>query len=234
MDVTDATFQQDVVARSHEVPVVVDLWAPWCGPCRTLGPILESVVGETDGRVVLAKVNVDENPEVSRAFKVQGIPAVYGMRDGAVVDGFVGAQGESAVREFIERLSPSEEELRVVELLELGDRKSLEEAREIDPMHEDVTLALAELLIGEGETDEALKLLEQVPSSAESQRIAALARVGAVAADHDAIISRLDELLALVKGDDDRRQEFLDLLNVLGAADPRSLEYRRKLTSALF
>src|SRR5580658_1424073 len=106
MDVTDDTFQTDVVARSNEVPVIVDLWATWCGPCTTLGPMLERAVAATDGAVELAKVNVDENPQISASFKVQSIPAVFALRDGAVVDGFVGAVPEAQVQLFVDRLSP--------------------------------------------------------------------------------------------------------------------------------
>jgi putative thioredoxin len=234
MDVTDATFETDVVERSKQAAVVVDLWAPWCGPCRTLGPILEKVIAETDGKVVLAKVNVDENPAVSQAFRVQGIPAVYALVDGKVVDGFVGALGESAVREFVGKLAPSEIEEAIRAHLEAGDRDALEAALELDPTHEAATLALAEVLVQAGEADEALRLLEKVVPSAEAQRIAALARVGDEVNGDDEIIARLDTLLGQVKGDDERRQEFLDLLNVLGPSDPRTLEYRRKLTSALY
>src|ERR687890_536176 len=107
IDVTDATFPTEVVERSRSVPVVVDLWAQWCGPCRTLGPILEKVIDETDGKVLLAKVDVDSNRQVAEAFQVQGIPAVYALKDGAVVDGFVGAQPEANVREFVARLLPT-------------------------------------------------------------------------------------------------------------------------------
>jgi putative thioredoxin len=105
-DVTDATFQADVVERSKQLPVVVDLWAPWCGPCKTLGPTIEKVVNETEGRVELAKVNVDENPAISQAFRVQSIPAVFALKDGKVVDTFVGALPETAVREFVSKLAP--------------------------------------------------------------------------------------------------------------------------------
>ena len=97
VDVTDATFQTEVLDRSASHPVVVDLWAPWCGPCRTIGPILERVTDATDGEVVLVKVNVDENPGISKAFQVQSIPAVYALRNGEVVDGFVGAQPEHVI-----------------------------------------------------------------------------------------------------------------------------------------
>src|SRR5271170_7980240 len=100
-DVTDATFEQAVLERSREVPVVVDLWAPWCGPCQTLGPMLERAVAATNGDVVLAKVNVDDNPQIAASFRVQSIPAVFALRDGAVVNGFVGAVPEAQVQEFV-------------------------------------------------------------------------------------------------------------------------------------
>lgn len=102
MDVTDTDFQTAVVERSRETPVLVDLWAPWCGPCRTLGPILEKIVTEKGGALVLAKVDVDENPATARAFQVQSIPAVYVVRDGEVLDGFIGSRSESAVSEFVD------------------------------------------------------------------------------------------------------------------------------------
>src|SRR6187200_2974805 len=137
LDVTDATFQSEVLERSTTTPVVVDLWAPWCGPCRQLGPILERVVDDTEGKVVLAKVNTDDNPQVSAAFRVQGIPAVYALKDGKVVDGFVGAQGEGAVREFISRLLPSAEEEKIAQLVAAGDEDSLRNALDLQPDHHD-------------------------------------------------------------------------------------------------
>src|SRR5438045_9759765 len=97
IEVTDETFEVDVLERSKQVPVVVDLWAPWCGPCRTLGPIIEKVVDATEGKVELVKVNVDENPRVSSTFQVQSIPAVYAIKDGKVVDGFIGRSEERRV-----------------------------------------------------------------------------------------------------------------------------------------
>ena len=107
IEVTDATFQVEVIDKSHETPVIVDLWAPWCGPCRTIGPILEQLTDDTRGQVILAKVNVDENPAISQAFQVQSIPAVYAMQGGKVVDGFLGAQPEHIVHEFVQRLMPA-------------------------------------------------------------------------------------------------------------------------------
>ncbi len=121
IDVTDATFQADVIDKSSTVPVVVDLWAPWCGPCRTLGPILEKVVDATEGEVVLTKVNVDENPQISGMFRVQSIPAVYAMRNGQVVDGFLGAVPERDVERFVQTLLPTEEQTTVASLIAAGD-----------------------------------------------------------------------------------------------------------------
>jgi putative thioredoxin len=238
IDVTDATFETEVLARSDKVPVVVDLWAPWCGPCKTLGPILEKVVDETAGRVELVKINVDDNPQASAAFRVQSIPAVYAVRDHQIVNGFIGAQGESAVRQFVEELLPSETEAKVAELVAIGDEASLRSALELDPGNEPAVVALAELLVEKGESGEALGLLERIPETAETRRVAALARVGddlpAAGAAGEEVTAKLDTLLDQVKDDDSARQEFVDLLELLGPDDPRTPHYRKALTSRLF
>jgi putative thioredoxin len=237
IDVTDATFQTEVLDRSEATPVVVDLWAPWCGPCKQLGPILERVVDDTNGKVVLTKVNVDENPQVSAAFRVQGIPAVYALSGGKVVDGFVGAQGEPAVREFVGRLLPSEAEQELDKLVAAGDEGSLREALERQPDHAGAIVALAELLAGrrgDGDLDEALALLDRIPETADTRRVAALVRTGGDDASIDQITSELEALLDDVKADGDARQRYVDLLEVLGPDDPRTADFRKRLTARLF
>lgn len=210
-DVTDATFPTDVVERSKTVPVVVDLWAPWCGPCKSLGPILEKVIGETQGLVELAKVNVDENPEVSAAFQVQSIPAVYAMKDGKVVDGFVGAQGEPQVVEFVQRLLDT-----AVATAQDGDADGEDGGDGAD--------AAAQPQTSEPPTGEGVG----APVPVEPEPVPITAEQGA------AIEAELTELLLTVKTDDEARERYVALLDQLGADDPRTNAYRRKLATALF
>jgi putative thioredoxin len=232
-DVTDQTFEQDVIERSKTRPVVVDLWAEWCGPCKTLGPILEKVIEETGGEVELAKVDVDANPQISRAFQVQSIPAVYALKDGKVVDGFVGAQPEQAVRDFVSGLAGTKEPTEVERLVELGDEESLRKALEIEPDNEDAIVGLGEHLVVEGKPDEALGLLARIPETPETRRVAALARVGVPESDDDTD-GQLESLLPQVKDDEEARQRFVDLLELLGPDDPRTASWRKRLTAQLF
>jgi putative thioredoxin len=234
MDVTDATFETDVLERSTQVPVVIDLWASWCGPCRTLGPIIEKVVGETGGRVELVKVDVDANPRISATFQVQSIPAVYAIADRKVVDSFVGALPEPAVREWVSRLvaPPSE----VEQLIAAGDEGSLRRALEIEPANTAAIVALATLLVDDDlpvAREEAIELLARVPETPEVRHLLAKARLGDEASD-GGVEPKLDDLLGRVKDDEDARQEFLDLLEVLGPEDPRTAQYRKALTARLF
>jgi len=235
IDVTDATFETDVIQRSFTNPVVVDLWAPWCGPCRTLGPIIEESIDATNGDVVLVKVNIDENPGVSQAFRVQSIPAVYALKDGQVVDGFVGAYPKQEVDRFVSGLLPTEEEQTLASLIEAGDEESLTAALELEPGNEQAILALAQLHVDGGRPADALALLERIPETEATRRIAAAARLAdaadVVTDDHDAT---LHGLLDQVRTDDEARQRYVDILELMGPDDPRTAGYRKLLTSRLF
>ena len=252
VDVTDATFEAEVLDRSTEVPVVVDLWASWCGPCRTLGPIIERVVDATGGRVALAKVDVDANPAIAGSFQVQSIPAVYAVVDRKVVDGFIGAQPEQVVSEFVGRLAaePSEADRLVAAAAAAGSgggdggasddgdggEALLRAALEIDRDHAGAITALAQLLISRGEADEALALLGRLPETAEVRRLQAEARLAGqhVVVTDDGLDELLAGLLERVRNDDDARQEYIDVLERLGPDDPRTAGYRKALTARLF
>ncbi len=217
-DVTDADFETAVVERSKTVPVVIDLWAPWCGPCQSLGPILEEVIGETKGLVELAKVDVDQNPAIGQAFQVQSIPAVYAMIDGKVVDGFMGGQPKEAVVEFVQRVL---------------DIKSGRVANPADAPADGETV--------EESLDDLAPESAPVPAASEpvlsepGADVTPAAPAPALSADEaDAIEAKLKELLVTVKGDDEAREAYLALLEQLGPDDARTNSYRRKLATALF
>jgi putative thioredoxin len=237
MDVTDETFQDEVLTRSATVPVVVDLWAPWCGPCKTLGPMLEKAVADTGGAVALAKVNVDYNPRIAQSFAVQSIPAVFAIANGQVVDQFIGALPEAQVAAFIQRLAPAPSEAD--NLVTAGDEASLRRALELEPDHAGAIEALARLLIDRGDPQEALAILARIPETDATRLLAADARLlesGVDVSDtgRDEIAGKLDGLLERVRDDDAARQEFVDLLEALGPSDPRTNEYRRALATRLF
>jgi putative thioredoxin len=237
MDVTDATFQADVVTRSAEVPVVVDLWAPWCGPCTTLGPMLERAVAATEGAVELAKVNVDENPRISQTFGVQSIPAVFAISGGQVVDQFIGALPEAQVNAFVQKLLPAPSEAD--QLVAAGDEASLRQALELEPGHPAATEALARILIDRGEAAEALTMLGKVIETPATRALAAEARlleggVNVAAAGSAEVEARLNALLEVARDDEAARQEFIDLLETLGPEDPRTNSFRRALAARLF
>ncbi len=192
IDATDATFQRDVIERSHELPVVVDCWAPWCGPCRVLGPILEKLAYERDGQVQLVKVNTDENPQVARALQVQGIPAVFAFAGGAVINQFVGALPEEQVRQFFDSLIPSEADRKAAEgyrMLRENQipiaRLHFESALSEDPNHEMAGVGLAAVLAGIGETERATELAERWPNNPTSRGILASMALRAAMAGYE-------------------------------------------------
>lgn len=232
-DVTDATFRTEVIDRSMTVAVVVDLWAEWCGPCKALSPILEKVIGETGGRVELAKIDVDSNPEVAQAFRVQSIPAVFALREGKIVDSFVGALGETQVREFIEKLAPGA--TVVDQLLDEGDESSLREVLERDAENLEAAVALGDLLRRSDRLDEASAVLEPFSGVPAAKTILArvkLQRDGvSLEGDLDLV---LEHLLERVSTDPGAKDSLILMLDALGPQDPRYVTFRRRLANRLY
>jgi putative thioredoxin len=232
IDVTDATFQKEVLDRSMTTPVIVDLWAPWCGPCRTIGPILERLTDATGGNIVLAKVNVDENPQISGAFQVQSIPAVYAMKDGKVLNHFIGAEPEHVIEAFVSSLLPTTKTESAASLIARGDEDSLHAALVLEPTNEDAVVALARLLIARNAITEAFEVLARVSQTERIANVLADARLAFQPTDdYD---SQLAALLPNVKTDESARTKYLEILDLMGSLDPRTAPQRKKFTAQLF
>jgi putative thioredoxin len=248
-DATEADFEQLVVERSRTLPVLVDFWAEWCAPCRALGPALERAVTEREGKVELAKVDVDSNPGLSARFRVQGIPAVKAFRHGQVASEFTGAVPPARIESFLDELLPSEAAQLAARAGAEGDEDGLRRALELDPRHPDAAIALARLLLRRGEPAEALGLVEPLaPSDFVAAGLLARAELeleghapsGAFAAwdtgDHARALELMQQAVAS-EGDADRRNRLraamVGQFTELGADDPLVREHRRRLAAAL-
>ena len=250
-DVSEADFQQAVIGRSRAVPVVVDFWAEWCGPCRTLTPTLERVAESLGDKVDLVKVDVDANQNLAREYGVQGIPAVKAFRDGEVVEEFVGAQPAAAVEQFFNKLVPSDADNLVAE----GDEESLRRALELEPSRADAATSLGRTLLERGDLQEALDVLDRVKGDFAAEGLAAQARLrlsddspngtltagldALAAGNHEQALEQLITALENVDGEDDElrdqiRRIIVGTFNELGNDHPLSREYRRKLAAALY
>ena len=243
IDVTEQDFQREVIERSRTVPVVVDFWAEWCGPCRMLSPVLEKAAEARDGEVVLAKLDTDANPNIARDYRIQGIPAVKAFKDGEVVDEFVGAQPPAVVERFFDSLVPSEAD----RLVTAGDEASLRRALELQPGRADAATALAEQLRERGDEDEALSLVQDLPGF-QPEGLAARIRLERAddvdvsealqaldAGDTERALDLLLDAIGSVDGHrDDLRRLVVGVLDRLGVENPLARDARRRLAAALY
>jgi putative thioredoxin len=243
-EATEETFERDVIERSKELPVVVDFWASWCGPCRQLTPVLEQEANAREGQVALAKVDTDANPRLAAAFQIQGIPAVKAFKDGRVADEFTGAHPPATVKRFFDGLAPSEADTLVLQ----GGEPDLRRALELEPGRADAAVPLARVLRDRGEREEALEVLSNVAGSFAADGLAARIRLEDdpdVAAAFDALdagetergLQGLIDAIAATSDPDRRdalRQAVVGTLDELGVDHPLARDSRRKLAAALY
>jgi putative thioredoxin len=261
VDVTDQTFGTVVLEESMRRPVVVDFWAEWCGPCKTLGPVLERLADEKQGAFLLAKLDVDANQQTAATFGIQGIPAVKAFRNARLVEEFVGAIPESALRQFIDVVVPTEADLVAAdgELAEMQGRlddakRAFEEAFEMDPKSLRAAVGLARLAAATGDLEGARQMLVPLRPHPEAERLLAaidISQWGAEANGSSPALTgpmqaaaqgrfpqALESFLHLVMdggdGRDAARDAMVKIFAVLGDDDPLTYEYRRKLAAALF
>jgi putative thioredoxin len=221
LDVSTQKFKEIVIDGSFKAPVVVDFWAPWCGPCKMLKPILEKLADEYQGKFILAKVNSDENQELAAQFGVRGIPSVKAVREGKIVDEFSGALPENAVREWLDRLIPSPaEELRLQahELNRQGDTTAalalLQQAIQLDDNNHEAKLDTAAILVAQGQPQKAKAILDVLPAKIQLEEAVAKLMTQIELAEKSQHLESEDVLIEKISANPDDLQAHVDLANV--------------------
>ena len=248
-DVSEQEFQAKVIERSKQVPVVVDFWAEWCGPCRTLGPAIEDAIRKRNGEIELAKVDTDRNPGIAMKYEIASIPAVKAFKDGEVVSEFIGAVPPARIEAFLNEIVPSEAD----RLAESGDEDDLRKALELDPRSAPAAIGLSRVLLARGETEEALETLRPFPHDFLADGLAARAELSAsgngaganelqqafAAWDEGNPDQALEQLQAALSSEQDAarkdqvRRVMVAMFTELGADHPLAREHRRRLAATL-
>jgi putative thioredoxin len=248
-DVSEQDFQQKVIERSKQVPVVVDFWAEWCGPCRTLGPAIEDAIRKRNGEVELAKVDTDRNPGIAQEFQIASIPAVKAFVDGKVVSEFIGAVPPARIEAFLNEIVPSESD----RLAESGDEDDLRQALELDPRNARAAIGLGRILLERGDADQAFETLKHFPHDFVADGLAARAQLSSsgngaeadelprafAAWDEGNPEDALEQLQTVLASDQDQdrkdqlRRVMVAIFTELGTDHPLAREHRRRLAAAL-
>ncbi|CAN7183398.1 thioredoxin [Pseudoxanthomonas sp. LjRoot168] len=230
-DATTETFEAEVLRKSLEVPVLVDFWATWCGPCKTLGPILEKLAGEYNGAFLLAKVDVDKEQQIAAAFQIRSVPTVFLVKDGQLVDGFPGALPEGQLREFLAShgIQPAEAADALVEEVPLDPQHqvaALREAVAVEPDKDELKLDLVLALLKTGDASEAERLLDALPANlaTDDRAVKARARLGFAAALKDAPAREVLRAAVAANGDDLRARHLLGVHALVAGESEEALD----------